>query len=140
METSTQDLATQDKSTSKAARWTGRILSALAVLFLLFDCAIKLLQLDTAIEGTTDLGYPASVVFPLGVVLLICVILYVIPQTSVFGAILLTGYLGGAIATHVRIENPLFGFVLFPVYVALFVWGGLYLQNPQLRRVFPFQR
>lgn len=126
-----------------ASLWIGRILSALAVLFLLFDSVIKLLQIDAAITGAVDLGYtenPESAVLLMGVLLLISLILYVIPQTSVLGAVLITGYLGGAIAIHVRLWNPLFSHTLFPVYVALFVWGGLYLRNPQLRKIFPFQR
>lgn len=125
---------------SKTALWTGRVLSTLAVLFLAFDCAIKLIQIPEAIEGTTQLGYPASVIFPLGILQLICLIIYVIPQTSVLGAILWTGYLGGAIATHVRLGNPLFTHILFPVYVALLLWGGLYFRNHYLRALLPFQR
>lgn len=131
---------TQPRPVSKTALWTGRVLSTLAVLFLLFDCVIKLMQVPQAIEGTTTLGYPASVIFPLGIIQLICLVIYVIPQTSVLGAILWTGYLGGAIATHVRIGNPLFSHILFPVYVALLIWGGLYLRNQRLRALLPFQR
>lgn len=130
----------QPLSISKTALWTGRVLSTLAVLFLAFDCAIKLMQIPQAIEGTTQLGYPASVIFPLGIIQLICLVIYVIPQTSVLGAILWTGYLGGAIATHVRLENPLFTHILFPVYVALLLWGGLYFRNQHLRALLPFQR
>lgn len=125
---------------SKTALWTGRILSTLAVLFLAFDCTLKLLQLPEAIEGTTQLGYPASVILPLGIIQVVCLLLYVLPQTSVLGAILWTGYLGGAIATHVRLENPLFTHILFPVYIALFIWGGLYFRNQHLRALLPFQR
>lgn len=133
-------VSVQPSPISKAALWTGRVLSTLAVLFLAFDCTIKLLQSPQAIEGTTQLGYPASVIFPLGIIQLICLVLYVIPQTSALGAILWTGYLGGAIATHVRLGNPLFTHVLFPIYVALLLWGGLYLRNQYLRALLPFQR
>jgi len=126
--------------TSKVALWAGRIITTLVVLFLLFDCTIKLLNLPVAIDGTVVLGYQASVVVPLGILLLICLIIYLIPQTSVLGAILITGYLGGAIATHVRLENPLFSHILFPVYVGLMIWGGLYLRNQRLRALLPFQR
>src|SRR5262245_19765741 len=90
-------------STSKKALWTGRILTALVALFLLFDVTIKLLKLPMAVEGTTSLGYPAGAVFGIGVVGLVCLVLYLIPRTAVLGAILLTGYLGGAVATHVRL-------------------------------------
>lgn len=111
----------------------GRIIGALAVLFLLFDCAIKLLLLPPAVEGTANLGYPSGVVFWLGLVELACIIAYVVPRTSVLGAILLTGYLGGAIATHVRIASPLFTHVLFPIYVAAAVWGSLYAREARVR-------
>jgi hypothetical protein len=118
----------------------GRILSWFAVLFLLFDSAGKLLQVQPVIDGTIQLGYPRDIVFPLGVILLSCVIVYVIPRTSVLGAVLLTGYLGGAIATHVRVESPLFSHVLFPTYVAAFVWGGLVLREERLRALLPIRR
>jgi len=127
-------------TSSSKTIWIGRVLSALAILFLLFDCVIKLLQLPVAIEGTTQLGYPASVVLGIGVVELACLVLYVIPRTSVFGAILFTGYLGGAIATHVRIGSPLFTHVLFPIYVAVLIWGGLYAREDRLRALIPVRR
>jgi hypothetical protein len=119
---------------------TGHALSALAVLFLLFDSLGKLFQVEAVVAGSTALGYPAGTVFPLGVVLLLCVVVYVLPATSVLGAVLLTGYLGGAIATHVRVGNPLFSHVLFPVYVALVLWGGLYLREDRLRALLPWRR
>lgn len=112
--------------------WAGRILSGIAIAFLLFDAAGKLARVAPVVEGTTQLGYPASSVVPIGVLLLIGVVLYAIPQTSVLGAIYLAAYLGGAVATHVRLGNPLATHVLFPVYVAAFVWGGLALRNPRL--------
>ena len=117
--------------------WIGRALSALGVLFLTFDATMKLLRLPMAIDGTTELGYPASVVFPLGIVQVVCLILYLLPRTSAFGAVLWTGYLGGAIATHVRLGNPLLTHVLFPVYVALLLWGGLWLRDARLRALLP---
>ena len=119
---------------------TGRILSSIAVLFLILDGVAKLLQLSPAIKGTIELGYPASTVFPMGVILLLCVITYLIPRTSVLGAVLLTGYLGGAIATHLRIGNPLLSHTLFPIYVALFIWGGLFLRDASLRAFFPWRK
>jgi hypothetical protein len=91
------------------------------------------------VAGNTALGYPARTVFPIGVILLLCVMTYVIPSTSVLGAVLLTGYLGGAVATHVRVENPLFSHTLFPIYVALFAWGGLFLRDARLRALFPWR-
>jgi len=122
---------------SKQKLWAGYILSGLAILFLLMDSIIKLLQLDVAVETTLELGYLASVVPILGGILLLCTIIYIIPQTSVLGAILLTAYLGGAIATHMRIGNPLFSHVLFPVYLGLMLWGGLYLRDTGLSQIIP---
>ena len=138
----THDLAVlplPETSPSKRALWTGRVLSGLGVLFLLFDASMKVLQLPPAVQGTTQLGYPESVVFGLGVLQLVCLAVYLIPRTAVLGAVLWTGYLGGAIATHVRIGNPLFSHVLFPVYVAALVWGGLWLREPRLRALLPLR-
>jgi hypothetical protein len=120
--------------------WIGRTLSALAILFLSFDTIVKVLRLPVAIDGTTQLGYPESSVFVIGIIQLVCLVLYVIPKTSVFGAILFTGYLGGAIATHLRIGSPLFTHILFPIYVAVLIWGGLYAREPRLRAVIPIRR
>ncbi|HEX7451831.1 MAG TPA: DoxX family protein, partial [Polyangiaceae bacterium] len=116
-----------------AALWTGRVLSALGVLFLTMDASMKLLRLAPAVQGTVQLGYPESVVFGLGVVQLLCLVVYLVPRTALLGAVLWTGYLGGAIATHVRVQNPLFSHVLFPVYVAILLWGGLCLRQPRVR-------
>jgi hypothetical protein len=124
---------------SKKSLWAGRIISALAVLFLLFDSVIKVTRLPVAVEGTTQLGYPESVVLGIGIVELSCLALYVFPPTSILGAILLTGYLGGAIATHVRVGNPLFTHILFPVYVAALIWGGPYLRDSRLRALIPLR-
>ena len=127
-------------TTTPKTIWIGRILSALAILFLSFDTIIKVLRLPVAIEGTTQLGYPESTVFIIGLIQLACLVLYVVPQTSVFGAILFTGYLGGAIATHLRIGSPLFTHILFPIYVAVLIWGGLYARGPRLRAMVPIRR
>lgn len=125
---------------SRWQQWAGRALSSIAVLFLLFDSVGKLLQVQPVIDGTLQLGYPRDVVFGLGVILLLCIVVYVIPRTSVFGAILLTGYFGGAVATHVRVASPLVSHVLFPIYLAAFVWGGLVLCDPRLRSFLPLRR
>jgi hypothetical protein len=124
---------------SNKGLWAGRIMGALAVLFLLFDSLIKVMKLPQAVEGSTALGYPAGVVRGIGIVELICLLIYVIPRTSVLGAILLTGYLGGAVATHVRVGSPLLTHILFPIYVALLIWGALFLPDPQLRRLIPLK-
>ena len=125
---------------SKGRLWTGRIMSALPALFLLVDAVGKLMKPAAVVEGTVQLGYPESVLLGLGIVLLACTVLYVIPRTAVLGAILLTGYLGGAIATHVRVGSPLFSHILFPVYLAVLIWGGLYLRDERLRALIPLRR
>ena len=125
---------------TKRQVWVGRGLSSFAVLFLVFDSVGKLLQVQPVIDGTIQLGYPRDIVFGLGVTLLSCVVAYVIPRTSVLGALLLTAYLGGAVATHVRVDNPLFTHVLFPTYVAAFLWGGLMLRDARLRAFLPVRR
>jgi len=125
-------------STSAKLLWTGRILSALPILFLLFDGVIKVMQLPFVLEGTAKVGYPLGTVVPLGVTLLACTVLYAIPRTTVLGAILLTGYLGGAVATHVRIGDPVFSHALFPTYFGALIWGGLFLREPRLRALLPF--
>jgi hypothetical protein len=108
-------------------------MSGVAVLFLIFDGVIHIMKPAPVVEGFTQLGYPASLSQPLGVIELACLALYLIPRTSVLGAVLLTGYLGGAIATNLRVGLPLFSHVLFPVYVAVLLWGGLYLRDERVR-------
>ena len=120
--------------------WIGRILSGLAALALSADSLGKLVQAQPVIDGTLALGYPRESVFTLGVILFTCVVAYVVPRTSMVGAILLTAYLGGAVATHVRVESPLLTHVLFPTYVAAFVWGGLLLRDRRLRAFLPLRR
>jgi hypothetical protein len=120
--------------------WAGYIVSALPALFLLMDAVGKLIRPAPVIEGTVALGYQESVILPLGIVLLVCTLLYILPHTAVLGAILLTGYLGGAVATHVRIENPLFTHTLFPVYLGIMLWLGLYLRDRRLRDLLPIRR
>jgi hypothetical protein len=117
---------------SRKRLWVGRILSGLAGLFLLFDGAIKVLMIAPVVEGSQKLGYPPETMLPIGVIMLIATALYLVPRTAFFGALLLTGHLGGAIASHVRVGDPLFSHTLFPVYLALLLWVGLTLRNPQL--------
>src|SRR5882724_7920726 len=130
---------TQVAAVSNKTLWAGRIISALPVVFLLVDGVMKVMKAPVAVEGSIQLGYPEKVVVAIGVVLLICTLLYVIPQTSILGAILLTGYLGGAIATHMRVGNPLFTHVLFPVYLGVMVWGGLFWRDNRLRALIPLR-
>src|SRR5437764_11651431 len=118
--------------------WAGRILSGLPALFLLFDGAMKLVKPRFVVDATVQLGYPESVILGLGIVLLACTALYLIPRTSVLGAILLTGYLGGAVATHVRLWEGWFP-VLFPVIFGAVLWFGLYLRDARLRALVPMR-
>lgn len=119
--------------------WAGYIVTALPVLFLLADAVGKFVRPEPVVAGTVELGYPESVILPLGIILLSSVILYLIPQTAVLGAILLTGYLGGAVATHVRVGSPLFTHMLFPVYLGVMIWMGLYLRDERLRELVPIR-
>jgi hypothetical protein len=118
----------------------GRVLSALAIAFLTFDVAIKLVQLPVVGETLARLGYPPDLGLTIGIVELVCLVLYVLPRTAVLGAILWTAVLGGGIATHLRVDSPLFSHILFGVYVGLFVWGGLYLRSARLRELLPLMR
>jgi hypothetical protein len=119
---------------------TGRFLSGLAAVLLALDSLGKLFRAQAVLDGTTQLGYSANTVVPLGVLLLACVIIYAVPRTAILGALLLTGYLGGAVATHVRVGNPLFTHVLAPTYVAALIWGGLMLRDARLRALAPWRR
>ncbi|MDB5599129.1 MAG: hypothetical protein JWN71_1173 [Xanthobacteraceae bacterium] len=132
----------QTAPVSRAALWAGHIISGILILFLIFDGAIKLLPLDIVTQTMAQLGYPptADLARTLGILTLICTALYAIPRTSILGAILLTGYLGGAIATHLRVESPLFSHLLFGVYLGLMAWGGLWLRDPKLRALIPLRR
>jgi hypothetical protein len=120
--------------------WIGRILSGLMSVFLLLDSGMKMLKAAPAVKGTIDLGYPDSVVVGIGVALFISTIVYLVPRTAFLGAILLTGYLGGAVASQVRVGNPLFSHILFPVYVAVVVWLGIYLRDAGLNTYLPLRR
>ena len=119
--------------------WAGRIMSTLAILFLLLDGTMKLFKPAPVIKATLQLGYPESSIIPLGILLLSCVLIYLVPRTAVLGAILLTGYLGGAVASHLRLGDPLFSHVLFPVYIGALIWGGIYLRDERLRFIVPFR-
>ena len=124
----------------KWMRWAGWGASGLMIAFLLFDSLSKLALERHVVEATTQIGYPVGVIRALGVICLACTVLYAVPRTAVLGAILLTGYLGGAIASKVRIEDPLFSSTLFGVYFGLLVWGGLWLRDPRLRTMIPLRR
>jgi DoxX-like family len=125
---------------SKWGKWIGWGMSGLMIAFLLFDSVSKLVLEHHVVEATTQIGYPLDAIRPLGVICLACTLLYAIPRTSILGAILLTGYLGGAIASKVRIEDPMFSSVLFGAYFGILVWGGLYLRDERLRSLIPFRQ
>jgi hypothetical protein len=139
---STMSAIAETAPVAKTARWTGRILSGLVIVFLLFDGAIKLVPWPVVTETMERMGYGSSDTLArgLGVITIICTVLYAIPPTSILGAILLTGYLGGAIASHVRIDSPLLTHTLFGLYIGLMAWGGLWLRDRTLRDLIPFRR
>jgi DoxX-like family len=121
---------------SRASIWAGRGVTAVISVLLAMDAGLKVFMLGPAVEGTGQLGYPAHVVFPIGLIQVACLALYLIPRTSILGAVLWTGYLGGAVATHVRLDNPLLSHTMSPIYVAIMLWGGLWLRDRRLRGVF----
>lgn len=124
--------STQPIPAASVTQWAGRIISGVAVLFLVFDGSIKVLQLAPAVEATAQLGYPAHVVLGIGILELVCLAVYLLPHTAILGAIMLTGYLGGAVATQVRVGAPTFPLV-FPILIGLLLWGGLYVRDDRLR-------
>jgi len=132
----------EDAPISRPARWLGRVLSGLVILFLLFDGAIKLVPWPVVTETMDRIGYGSSETLArsLGTITVACTVLYAIPPTSILGAILLTGYLGGAMASHLRIGSPLFSHTLFGFYLGLMVWGGLWLRDRNLRALMPWRR
>jgi sorbitol-specific phosphotransferase system component IIC len=125
------------EAVSSGERWTGVIISSLVVLFLIFDAVIKLVPLEVVTVTMDGLGYPSNLAGTLGVLTLICTAFYAVPRTSVLGAILLTAYLGGAVATHLRIGSPLFTHTLFGVYLGLLAWGGLFCATADCVILFP---
>jgi hypothetical protein len=125
---------------SSAARWAGRILSGLGVLFLTFDAGFKLLAAEAAVKAGPDLGWSPDAIHLLGIIQVVCLVAYLVPRSSVFGALLWTGYLGGAIATHLRVGSPLLSHTLFPIYIALLLWLGLWLREPRVRALLPLSR
>jgi hypothetical protein len=131
--------ATETAPTSNKTLWTGRIISAILALFLFFDSAMKFVKPAVVVETTVKLGYSERLIPVLGIVLLVCTVAYLIPQTSILGAILLTGYLGGAVASHLRAGDPLFA-VFFPVIFGMLVWGRLFLRDARLRALIPLRR
>ena len=129
----------QANQTPNALVWVGRVMSGLVIAFMLLDGAMKLVPLDVVVTTSEQMGIPGSLARPLGIIGLVCTLLYAFPRTSVLGAILLTGYLGGAIASHFRLNDPIFTHTLFGLYLGLLAWGGLYLRDARLRALIPLQ-
>ncbi len=140
MESTIDYKVTAVRSQKRTAVWTGRVISAFAVLFMLFDSITKITQNPYVMKASANLGYPAAMIPVVGIILLACVVVYVIPRTSIIGAILLTGYLGGAVASNLRIGTPLFSNILFPIYFGILVWAGLYFRNRRVRELFSLRR
>ncbi len=126
-------------SSSKKGLWVGRVLSGLVVLFLIPDGIVKFIKPAPVVEAFAHVGWPLSLANVLGTLLLVCIALYAIPRTSILGAILLTGYLGGAVATHLRAGDPLFSHILFPTYLGVLLWLGLYLRDDRVRVLIPLR-
>lgn len=124
---------------SKRSIWAGRIISGLATAFMIFDAVVHISRSPAVVEGFTKAGFSVSILVPLSIIELICIALYVMPRTAVLGCILLTGYLGGAIATNVRMGMPMFTYVLAPAYVAVLLWGGLWFRDNRVRALIPFR-
>jgi hypothetical protein len=129
---------TQASSVSKGRLWTGRIISAVVVLFLLFDSITKVMKVRAVIEASAQLGYPVSAIVTIGIILLVCTVFYIIPQTAVLGTILLTGYLGGAVAANMRIGSAMFN-TFFPIVFAALTWTGIFLRESRLGALIPFR-
>ncbi len=131
-------MTTNPLQVSATQLWTGRIFSGLVIAFLLMDAGMKLVPIQPVIETMQSLGFISTPMLArtLGVLLLGCTLLYAMPRTSLLGAVLLTGYLGGAIATHVRADSPLFSHILFGGYIGIMLWAGLFLRNKKIRAVF----
>ena len=111
----------------------GRVLTGIVALLLALDAGVKLVRAKAAVEGSVQLGFTPEQVFVIGVIAVVCLVLYLIPRTAPIGAVLWTGYFGGAIVTHFRLGNPLFTHILFPIYVSILIWGSLYLRDPRVR-------
>ena len=138
METSA--MKAEEINVSKGRIWAGWIITGLISAFMLLDAAMKLAKPKPVIDAFARTGWPTELSATLGVILLVSTVLYLIPRTEILGAILLTGYLGGAVATNLRLENPLFSNTLFPVYFGVLVWGGLWLRDRKIQELIPMRK
>ena len=125
---------------SKGRLWTARIMGGLVIAFMLMDSIFKFIPNEQVTTGTLELGFQAHHIPVMGTLGLLSILLFIIPRTQILGAVFLTGYFGGVIATHLRLDNPLFSHILFPVYLAILAWGSLWLKNEQLRKLFPIRK
>ncbi|KWW17343.1 MULTISPECIES: DoxX family protein [Peribacillus] len=125
---------------SKSRLWVARVMSGLVILFMLFDGITKILKLKVMVDGTLEMGFAEHHVTIIGFLAILSAVLYTLPPTSILGAIVLTGFFGGVIASHIRLDNPLFSHTLFPVYLAILTWGGIYLRDERLQTIFPIKR
>jgi hypothetical protein len=132
--------AMKTNQNSKARLWTSRVMSGLVILFMLFDSIGKFFKPEPVLEATLKLGYSEHHLVVIGILGLLSIVLYAIPRTTFLGAVLLTGYFGGAIATHVRLDDPLFSHTLFPVYLAILAWGGIWLRHKTVREMIPIRK
>lgn len=137
--TTTPSANTPSLQTSRAARWTSFVMQGIAVLFLAADSIAKLVVDPELLQAESNLGFPNESIVPVGIIALVCLAIYLIPRTAILGAILWTGYLGGAIAIHFRVGNPLATHTLFPIYLAVLLWGALWLRDERLRALIPFR-
>lgn len=129
-----------ENTISKSRLWTARVMGGLVILFMLMDSIFKFIQPEEVVQGTLELGYAEHHIAIIGALGLLSVLLYAFPRTSLLGAVLLTGYWGGAVATHVRIDDPLFTHTLVPVYMAVLAWGSLWLRDERIRNLIPIQK
>ncbi len=133
-------MQTSNQTISKKSLWTGRVLSGIAIVMLFFDSITKILKVDGVVKAAVQSGYPVSLLSTIGTILLVCLIVYAIPRTAAIGAMLITGYLGGAFEANLRAGLPLFSMALFPIYFAVIVWGGLFLREQRVREIFSVRK
>ncbi len=136
MEATREFIPTAERSRAGGAVWTGRVITGLVVLSMLFDAITKIVQIDAVVKASANLGYDAGSIQVIGMILLVCTVIYAVPRTSILGAVLLTGYLGGAVASNLRVGTPLFSNTLFPVYFGILVWAGIYLRDRRVSILF----
>jgi hypothetical protein len=134
------NIMTKTNHISKTTLWTSRIMAGIVILFMLMDSIFKFIQPEEVVQGTLELGYAEHHILTIGILGFISILLYSYPRTSVLGAIFLTAYWGGAVATHVRLDNPLFSHILVPVFLGVLAWGALWLREKKLQNLIPLKK